>query len=1565
MKKNKARTLSAAMALVMTMSLITPAFAAEMPADLDTSPVVEEMNDAPAPYADSGTIYVSATGHDGSGGGPASPLATVGAAYATVQDDGTIVILDDLELTEPVVFGENKNVTITGDPGAAITYVGTDNISSSSGILSVLAGQIALQGLTVQMPEVPGCNGRPLYVGPDGAAVLAEGTVLANGYLAYGGGNVLVDGGTLVIEEGAAIENAYIANNTACYGGGVLLSNAGMARMTGGVIRDNTIHTTQGYDSFGGGVAVLSGSTFELTGGTIHSNSVDTAGGGVYFDGSGSMSLEGTLEVSGNEVAGSENNIYLPDTATHFDLTGAVYGNVGVTCGEADYGVVVGVPGDYAIRKSDEDAFTYDSGEYDVRLKEENLVLYWFTVGVNIDVDGATSENMADETPIDQDYDTVLIPDAGYQLPDDITVSVGGAELSGGEYDYDPDTGALHIPGEAVSGDISITVEADAQHTITVSTTNVAADLDEAVVIRQDTTVITLTPAPRYGLPAAEDITIEGACDHSYDPVGGKLTVSNVTADLTITIRGAEVYHTIYFDPAPGACDTPSKRLAESAVAYGELPTPTLTGYTFSDWFADDTRVTKETPNHLVEDLYLTVRWTARTDIHYEVRHWLEFSDGGVNPGYDGGELHTMTWGGVERQYYLYRADAFEDGVANGSATIVPLSLADLGGGLELVGLTPSGANEYAVTMAPDGSSVFPLYYDRNPCRVTYDANGGTLQGQAYTDLLYGGLYGALPDAARAGYTLIGWFTEQHGGAQVQAADYYLTAGDQTLYAHWAPVGDTKYTVYHLGQVLHDNTVSYDKAPENYTLIQTDELTGTSDTTVDLYGMAMPGFVPSPDNVYTVTIQADGSAAAYLYYDRLATDVSYDAQGGTPVTVGSRLYYGGTFASLPGDPALVGHHFLGWYMAPDATAQKVEVGTNINDVNPKGLTALTLYARWAPNAYDLVFETYGGVLSSGKSVTYGEPVGVLPTAALTGYDFIAWYDSDGKLGAPEGNLVTPETIVSTNTLIDVDNSGRESVKTLYAWYDPIQVTVTFDPAPGALEGSTATLMTYDKPYGIGGAFPTPTLAGYTFRTWRFEDGRELNADEVCKLLSDTTVIARYTPNIYEVFLDVNGGSPLEVGKILATYDAAYGELPTPTKVGYDFVGWYLGDKEIHSESIVGITAAATLTAHWQAKTFNATFDVNGGSDLPEAERTHAITYDAPYGALPTPTRSGYNFLGWYTEQSAGIRITAESVVKSTSDITLYAHWQIQNSGGGGGGGGSSAPTEYTLTFHVNGGSELKPIRAVRNTTINLADYTTFRTGFRLVGWYLDKDLKDPAGSSFKLTENMDVYAGWALDTTEGLIAYLDRENHNAYIEGTPDGLVHPEANITRAEVAMIFYRLLRPEALEEFSAAKNPFADVAADAWYAKATATLNAMGIIRGRGQAIFDPDAKISRAEFTAIAARFSSLPYTGDDLFKDIAGSWAREEINRAARAGWVHGDGSGQFRPDDSITRAEVVTLVNNMLDRHITAGGLLPGMKNFPDNVSGSWYYYEILEAANTHSYTHSGGGGEVWLQLGH
>ena len=236
-----------------------------------------------------------------------------------------------------------------------------------------------------------------------------------------------------------------------------------------------------------------------------------------------------------------------------------------------------------------------------------------------------------------------------------------------------------------------------------------------------------------------------------------------------------------------------------------------------------------------------------------------------------------------------------------------------------------------------------------------------------------------------------------------------------------------------------------------------------------------------------------------------------------------------------------------------------------------------------------------------------------------------------------------------------------------------------------------------------------------------------------------------------------------------------------------------------------------------------------------------------------------------------------------------------------------------------------------------------KTGVSIIAKALTEPIDD-----IRMTSNKTVYAGWE---KTGVPDRLNGDDHFAYIIGRDDGLVHPEAPITRAEVAIIFFRLLTDEARDEYLTETSPFADVASDAWYATAVATMEAMGIVEGRAPAVFDPDAPITRGEFAAIAARFDSAPYDGADRFTDIGGHWAAEYINQAAVKGWVEGQPDGSFAPDRSISRAEAMTLVNRVLGRlPETADDLLDGMITWPDNPPDAWYYLAVQEATNSHDY---------------
>ena len=213
---------------------------------------------------------------------------------------------------------------------------------------------------------------------------------------------------------------------------------------------------------------------------------------------------------------------------------------------------------------------------------------------------------------------------------------------------------------------------------------------------------------------------------------------------------------------------------------------------------------------------------------------------------------------------------------------------------------------------------------------------------------------------------------------------------------------------------------------------------------------------------------------------------------------------------------------------------------------------------------------------------------------------------------------------------------------------------------------------------------------------------------------------------------------------------------------------------------------------------------------------------------------------------------------------------------------------------------------------------------------------------------------------------LNGKDHYAYVVGYPDGMVYPQKNITRAEVATIFFRLLKDETREANMTKSNGYNDMKEGAWYTCAVSTLSKMGIIKGYEDGSFKPDASISRAEFAAIAARFDPDGDKTPATFSDVSSHWAKDEISIAANHGWIKGYEDGSFKPDQKITRAETMTLVNRVLNRLPEAkDDLHKDMKTWVDNMDETaWYYLAVQEATNSHYFKNKTGTKfEQWTDL--
>ena len=302
---------------------------------------------------------------------------------------------------------------------------------------------------------------------------------------------------------------------------------------------------------------------------------------------------------------------------------------------------------------------------------------------------------------------------------------------------------------------------------------------------------------------------------------------------------------------------------------------------------------------------------------------------------------------------------------------------------------------------------------------------------------------------------------------------------------------------------------------------------------------------------------------------------------------------------------------------------------------------------------------------------------------------------------------------------------------------------------------------------------------------------------------------------------------------------------------------------------------------------------------------------------------------------------------------------------------------YELSYFTYGGTEYETELHSAGTVVEL-DKVPVRSGYRFTVWFADEALTLPV-TSVTMDGNKSVHAGWERVITpvpptpstpdepevhrpNGLVL----DEHFAYLIGNDDGLIRPELNITRAEVATIFFRLLTDETRESFWSDTNSYTDVAAGSWYNNAVSTLSAIGVLGGYEDGSFRPNASITRAEFAKIAVSFFELEGLDcENPFLDVApGAWYAESVAAAAEIGLIEGYEGGLFRPDAPITRAEACTIVNRTLGRAPHAAGLLPEseMNLWPDNMDASaWYYAQIQEATNSHDFVWAGEF-EQWTQ---
>ena len=500
---------------------------------------------------------------------------------------------------------------------------------------------------------------------------------------------------------------------------------------------------------------------------------------------------------------------------------------------------------------------------------------------------------------------------------------------------------------------------------------------------------------------------------------------------------------------------------------------------------------------------------------------------------------------------------------------------------------------------------------------------------------------------------------------------------------------------------------------------------------------------------------------------------------------------------------------------------------------------------------------------------------------------------------------------------------------------------------GTKTGTNYTALDYSKT-GL------PTRDGYEFRGWYTDTACETPYTAKV-LMTGLHLYAKWVPTNSNVsyFYQNEQGTETQFGDI-DTY--AFGTDVTvrtahPEKEGYTFTGW------TNIANIVTVDADGKFTMPAQDVRFDAQFSINQYHvtykvDGKDYGNTETYVFNSDVAIRPVPTKEGYTFSGWKIGTA-----DAENFKMPAHDVTIE---------------GTFAINRYTVTYKVDTevvGTDVYDF----NSDVVIRDVPT-KEGYTFSGWKIGtadaENFKMPAHDviiegTFAKNSSGHHHRKPTVTIPDKVPTGLNGNDHYAYIVGYPDKTVRPQNGITRAEVATIFFRLLTDETRNANSTKSNSYSDVAAGAWYNHAVSTLSAMGIVKGDSNGKFNPNAPITRAEFAAIAARFDDKANSTTADFSDIVSHWAKNEISAASNNGWINGYPDGTFRPDNKITRAEAMTLVNRVLKRlPETAEDLHDDMIKWSDNSDASqWFYLAVQEATNSHYYKAKENKFEKWSEL--
>ena len=666
-----------------------------------------------------------------------------------------------------------------------------------------------------------------------------------------------------------------------------------------------------------------------------------------------------------------------------------------------------------------------------------------------------------------------------------------------------------------------------------------------------------------------------------------------------------------------------------------------------------------------------------------------------------------------------------------------------------------SGGTKLTTSWKPTATATVYAHWTKNKevYTVTFDANGGTCS-TASVKVTEGNAIGTLPTATRSGYTFDGWYTAISGGTKLTTS--WKPTATATVYAHWTKNKEV-YTITFDANGGTCNTASV-KVTEGNAIGTLPTPTRSGYTFDGWYTAKSDGtkLTTSWKPTTTTTVCARWTKNKEVY------TVTFDPNGGTCSTASVKVTEGNAIGTLP-TPTRSGYTFDGWYTAKSD-------GTKLTTAwKPTATT--TVYAHWTKNkdVYTVTFDPNGGTCSTASvKVTEGDAIGTLPTATRSGYAFDGWYcgteqvkestvvNANMTLTAkwkalfwhvvfdPNGGVCSPTDVsVPDGGTVDFPTPTREGYRFLYwcygdgarasstfaihsnttltaKWHKLETFTVTFDAQGGTATPSTVTVREDDAI----AALPTAVRSGYRFDGWftAKDGGTRLYDGWVPK--ASCTVYAHWT-KVYIVTFDAQGGTSLD-----NTQEVVAGEKlitrPTAWRDGYSFLGWFT-EKDGGAQVVSGweITADVTFYAHWEKnkEKYTITLDPTGG--VCEIASVKAWE-NSPIGYIPSPTREGYSFDGWYTAKTGGERVY--STTTAPGSITLYAHW-------------TKDKVRFTLTLDTNGGDEPNDVWDIEEGTAVAPAWRPKREGYRFTGWFTDK-VNGEQRTSWTPTGDETVYAHW-------------------------------------------------------------------------------------------------------------------------------------------------------------------------------------------------------------------------------